>query len=136
MQSNTGFFRRKAAGFYCTVATVLLSLVGALLFWLLSQASVEATETPALVIGFSAACIVLCIVAAIKDFFKVPTLLAFVSAMIAFGAFAGGRVSYVAFYFSGDVMNTGLSPLFIVSAVCFLLAIVTSVMAICFKQEK
>lgn len=136
MGTLKNFFLKKAKGFYCTAAALLLTVLGVIFFASLTSFSAESTETPGLVIAFAVATIVLCLFAGVKDLFRIPTLLAFACATCTFGAFASGRVSYVAFYFSGDVMNTGLSPLFVLSALCFLLAVVASVMAVCFKQEK
>lgn len=131
-----GLLSKKAPGFYVTLLTLILAIAGMIFFNLLSSTAVEQSETPALVFAASAATAVLCIVAAVKDFFKVPSWAAFVAATIAFFVFVSGRVSYVAFYLSGDVMGTGLSAYFIPSAVCFLLMMVFAAAAMCLKQEK
>lgn len=128
--------KNKSTGFYCSLAAVICTLVGLIVFINLKTVSVESTEIPSAVIALSVVTAILCLITAFKDMFKIPSLLAFTASMITFTVFLKGRVSYLAFYFSGDVMNTGLSPLFIVSCAAFLLSVVFATMAVCLKQEK
>lgn len=128
--------KNKSTGFYCSLAAVICTLAGLIVFINLKTVSVESTETPGAVIALSAVTMALCVVTAFKDMLKIPSLLSFTLSMITFAVFLKGRVSYLAFYFSGDVMNTGLSPLFIVSCAAFLLSVVFAAMAVCLKQEK
>lgn len=136
LQKIKRFFGAKSAGFYCSLAALVLLVVGVIVFSALANVSVEATETPSVVIAMAVVAIVLCAFTAFRDYFKIPSLLAFIFSLVTFASFIKGRVSYVAFYFSGDVMDTGLSPLFVVSFILMLLAVIASAMAICFKQEK
>lgn len=136
MQAIKKFLGGKSAGFYGTVACLLCLIVALICFGALTNVSTEATENPATVIALAVVAMAFCALTAFKDYFKIPSLLAFVFTFVAFAVFVSGRVSYVAFYFSGDVMNTGLSPLFVVSFVFFLLAAVASASAVCLKQEK
>lgn len=136
MRIVKNFLAKKAPGFYFTAATLLCSLLGLIFFICLTNVSFESTEAPATVIVLAVVVMVLCLVTGVKDCFKVPSLATLVLAMVTLCTFITGRVSYFAFYISGDVMDTGLSPFFVLTAVFLLLAVVTSVMAMCFKQEK
>ena len=51
-------------------------------------------------------------------------------------AFAAGRASYVAFYLTGDVMNTGLSIFFILTCVALVLAVALSIAAMAVVSRK
>lgn len=47
-----------------------------------------------------------------------------------------GRASYVAFYLTGDVMNTGLSVFFILTCVALVLAVALSIAAMAAGSRK
>lgn len=130
------FLQKKAIGFYATVLTFLCLLAGLISFIVLIQGPVEADENPTMVIVLAIAAMALCLVAAYRDLFKVPTLAAFVCTVALTFFYIRGRVSYLAYYFSGDVMGTGLSPMFIVGAVCFITALAASACGMCMEQEK
>lgn len=130
------FFGDKSIGFYCSLTAALCLLLGVIFFAALTGVSEEATESPATVIAFAVVGLLLCLLTAVKDIFKLPSLVAMTFAFMTFGAFIKGRISYLAFYFSGDVMNTGLSPLFILSFIFILLAAIASCMAVFLNQEK
>lgn len=101
------------------------SLLGIICFAVLASDSFESTETPAAVIGLAAVCALLGAVCFFwKDLFHALSIAAFFTSLGALGSFAAGRVSYLAFYLSGDVMGTGLSPLFVLSGVFFVLAVI------------
>lgn len=136
MRTVKNFFARKSLGFYFTAATLLCSLLGLIFFKCLTNVSFESTETPVKVIVLAVVVIVLCLATGFKDYFKALSLATLVLSMVTLCSFVTGRVSYFAFYISGDVMDTGLSPFFVLTAVFLLLAVVTSVLAMCFKQEK
>lgn len=130
------FLNQKSTGFYMTLATLACTLLGILFFSMLTSNSFESSEQPGVVITVAAVTAVLCVVTAWKDMFKVPSLASFVMATVTFFMFLSGRISYVAFFLSGDVMGTGLSVYFVLSAVCFLAAMVLSIVALYMKQEK
>lgn len=124
MNTNTSMNERIRSSWasLCALAT---SLLGIACFAALISGSFESTETPAAVIGTAAACALLSAVCFFwKDLFHALSAASFFASLGALGAFTAGRVSYLAFYFSGDVMGTGLSPLFILSAVFFVLAVI------------
>ena len=98
------FLAEKGKGFYATMTTAVCLLAGILCFVVLLQGPVEADENPALVICLAVAALVLCLVSAYKDFFKLPTLAAFICTTIAAIFYLRGRVSYLAYYFTGDVL--------------------------------
>lgn len=129
-------FAAKDKGFYATVATMLCLLAGIICFALLLQGPTEADENPPLVIGFAVAALVSCLAAAYKDLFKFPTLAAFVCTTLATFLYLRGRVSYLAYYFTGDVLGTGLSPAFVLGAICFIAALVASICGMLLEQEK
>lgn len=130
------FLAEKGKGFYATMTTAVCLLAGILCFVVLLQGPVEADENPALVICLAVAALVLCLVSAYKDFFKLPTLAAFICTTIAAIFYLRGRVSYLAYYFTGDVLGTGLSPAFVLGAVCFLTALAASICGMLLEQEK
>lgn len=116
---------------WASAAALVLSLLGAIFYALLVSASFESTESPAIVLGLTCAAAVLSAVCLLwKDLFHALSTAAFFTALGALGAFVAGRVSYLAFYLSGDVMNTGLSPFFLLSAVLLVLAVLFTALAI------
>ncbi|MDE6589311.1 MAG: hypothetical protein K2K53_02960, partial [Oscillospiraceae bacterium] len=76
------------------------------------------------------------LIASYKDYAKVPSIVAYAATTALFFSLIEGRVSYLAFYFSGDVLNTGLSPYLVASLVLFLLAMICTLFAVICKQEK
>lgn len=117
--------KERAASNWASLGALGVSLLGIICFAALSSGSFESTETPAAVIGMAAACALLAAVCFFwKDLFHALSIAAFFTSLGALGSFVAGRVSYLAFYLSGDVMGTGLSPLFILSAVFFVLAVI------------
>ncbi len=136
MQKIKQFIASKGIGFYFSLAAVIVLIIGVACFAVLADVSVEASETPGTVIGLAVAAIVMCLVAGVFDFKRIFSLAALVLVSFMFFNFIGGRVSYLGYYFSGDILGTGLSPLFIASAVFFVLSLVCAICAVCFKQQK
>ncbi len=130
------FIKKKALGFWFAIASVVLLFVGVICFGALTNVSFELDENPALIITFCVLAMVLLLVACWRDFFKALSLVAVMFVSIVLFAFISGRVSYLAYYFSGDILGTGLSPLFVVSLVCFVLAFITTICTVCIKIEK
>lgn len=80
------------------------------------------------------ACLAVNIVCVFWDFGKIVSLAAFVLSVVSFFYILAGRISYLAFFMSGDVMGTGLS-LFLILALVFMLgAIAADVVAMCAKK--
>lgn len=136
MNKLKSFFAGKSIGFYCSIAAVAALIVGLICFGALTGVSEESSENSPLVIGLGIAAAVLCALAAVKDYKRILSLVALVLVSFMFFNFIGGRVSYLAYYFSGDILGTGLSAYFVISAIFFLIALVAGICAVCFKQEK
>ena len=124
MTDKTSFVDRFKSN-WASLCALGTSLLGVICFAALISGSFESTETPAAVIGMAIACALLCTICFVwKDMFHALSVAAFFTSLGTLGAFIAGRVSYLAFYLSGDVMGTGLSPLFILSAILFVLTVV------------
>lgn len=130
------FFKQKSIGFYFNLATLIFMIIAVICFSQLIKVSEIMEEQPAAVIALCIVAVLISIAAGYKDWFRALTIAELVFVSATFFLFIGGRVSYLAYYFSGDIMGTGLSPLFILSAVFMVIALVASILAICFKQEK
>ena len=113
---------------FIACALALLSLVSFII--MVQTTPYEASEQPAKVIVLSAVCALLAAAAGIRNLFHVPGAAAFALAVLTFFTFISGRVSYLAFYFSGDAMATGFSPMFAVTAVLMLAGVVVSAIAL------
>lgn len=94
----------------------VLTALSLIFYRVLTASSFESTENVPLVTVLLAAALVLGAVAA--------------------AAFAAGRASYVAFYLTGDVMNTGLSVFFILTCVALVLAVALSIVAMAAGSRK
>lgn len=116
--------------------TLVLTVLSLIFFRVLTASSFESTENVPLVIGLLIAAIALGAVSCWKDIFHVPTLLTFAALASASAAFAAGRASYVAFYLTGDVMNTGLSVFFLLDCATIILALVLSIAAMAASGRK
>lgn len=136
MQKIKEFFTARGLGFYFSLATIIALVIGLGCFSALAGISQEASESPATVTGLAVAAIVVCLAAALFDFKRIFSLAALVLVSFMLFNFIGGRVSYLAYYFSGDILGTGLSPYFIVSAVFFIVSLVCAICAVCFSQKK
>lgn len=130
------FIQNKEIGFYLIAIEFLCTLVGVISFITLIKVSNESSEKPLMVITLATVTLALTLIAGYHDFFKVFTLATFVITTVTFFTFILGRVSYIAFLVSGDILGTGLSPFFVISTICYLASVVLSAMAMCFPQEK
>lgn len=113
----------------------VLTALSLIFYRVLTASSFESTENAPLVTVLLAAALVLGAVAAFKDVLHVPSFLTF-TALAAAAAFAAGRAGYVAFYLTGDVMNTGLSVFFILTCVALVLAVALSIAAMAAGSRK
>ena len=136
MNKVVAFLKSKTFGEWASVATALLTVFGLIFYACLISVSFETTEAPAAVIVLGIVTIALAAVAFFKDFFQVVTIAECAAAFITFSLFVKGRVSYFAFYITGDVMDTGLSPFFVIAAGFFVLAMVSAVIAFCLSKNK
>ena len=130
------FLEKKEKGFWCSAAAIVLFAVGLVFYRMLTAVSFETTERPVLVILFAFAAILFSLIASYKDYGKLPSILAYADATVTFFTLLEGRASYLAFYFTGDVMHTGLSPYMIGSFVCFLLGMLAALFAVIFEEDK
>ena len=113
----------------------VLTALSLIFYRVLTASSFESTENVPLVTVLLAAALVLGAVA-FKDVLHVPSFLTFTALAAAAAAFAAGRASYVAFYLTGDVMNTGLSMFFILTCVALVLAVALSIAAMAAGSRK
>ena len=130
------FLAKKEKGFFCSAASIVLFAIGLVFYRMLTAVSFETTERPIVVILAAFAAILFSLIASYKDFGKVPSILAYAASTVAFFTLLEGRASYLAFYFSGDVMNTGLSPYMIAAFVCFLCGMLAALFAVIFEEDK
>ena len=130
------FLEKKEKGFFCSAASIVLFAIGLVFYRMLTAVSFETTERPIVVILAAFAAILFSLIASYKDFGKVPSILAYTASTVAFFTLLEGRASYLAFYFAGDVMNTGLSPYMIAAFVCFLLGMLAALFAVIFEEDK
>lgn len=81
-------------------------------------------------------CLAANIVCIFRDWGKIVSLVSFALAAASFAYILAGRISYLAFFMSGDVMGTGLS-LFLLLALLFVLgAAAADVVAMCAKNTE
>lgn len=130
------FLNRKEKGYFCSVAALIFTTLGLIFFRMLTEVSVEQSERPVLVVAFAFAAILFDLIASYKDYGKVPSIAAYALSTLALFTLLEGRVSYLAFYFSGDVMDTGLSPYLVIAFLCFLTATILSLLTVVFEEDK
>ena len=130
------FLEKKEKGFFCSAASIVLFAIGLVFYRMLTAVSFETTERPIIVVLAAFAAILFSLIASYKDFGKVPSILAYAASTVAFFTLLEGRASYLAFFFAGDVMNTGLSPYMIVAFICFLLGMAAALLAVIFEEDK
>ena len=106
----------------------VLAVIFYVIMWLTTP--YEATETPVLAIVFALLAAAVSVAASHKNWFHAVNLAGFVLSVIAMFVMIAGRISYLAFYFSGDAMATGLSPMLVAALICSLAAVVASVAAV------
>lgn len=134
---NNTPLNERVGSHWASLCAMAASLLGIICFAALTAGSFESTETPAAVIGTAAACTLLGALCFFwKDLFHALSTAAFFASLGALSSFTAGRVSYLAFYFSGDVMGTGLSPLFFLSAIFFGLAVIFSALSMAQPFDK
>lgn len=111
----------------------LFTFIFYVIMWQTTRA--ETAEMPAVVITFSVLTAIIAVVAMYKNWFHAVNLVAFVSSVITLFVMIAGRVSYLAFYFSGDAMATGLSPMLIIALIFALLTVIAAAVAIFLEKS-
>ena len=111
----------------------VLAVIFYVIMWLTTP--YEATETPVIVIACGLLAGAVAVVASHKNWFHVVSLSAFVLAVVTLFVMLSGRISYLAFYFSGDAMATGLSPMLVAAVICALLTVIATATAIFVEKE-
>lgn len=114
-------------------ACSILAVIFYVIMWLTT--SYEATETPGLAIAMGLVTAVLCVLSSFKNWFHVVGLAGFVCSVVTLFVIVAGRVSYLAFYFSGDAMATGLSPMLVAALIFAFAAVVINAVAIFADKE-
>jgi hypothetical protein len=130
------FLEKKEKGFFCSAVSVVLFAIGLVFYRMLTAVSFETTERPLTVVLFTFGTILFSLIASYKDFGKVPSIAAYALATVAFFALLEGRASYLAFFFAGDVMNTGLSSYMVIAITCYFLGMVAALLAVIFEEDK
>lgn len=110
----------------------LLAVISFVIMWLTT--SYEAAETPEIVIVCTLLAAAVAVVSSYQNWFHAVSLAAFVLSVVSLFVMLAGRLSYLAFYFSGDAMATGLSPMLVAAVVFALLAVIANALAI-FSEE-
>lgn len=130
------FLAGKKKGYVCSVAALVLTIIGLEFFRMLTAVSAMYAEQPIIVVLAAFAAILFHLIASYKDYGKVPSIAAYAASTVAFFTLLGDRASYLAFYFSGDILGTGLSPFLVVAFVCFLAAMVLALLAVVLEGDK
>lgn len=136
MNKVKNFLAKKGIGFWFDIVVVLLGIAAVVCFFQLTAVSEELDENPIVVVVLTMITVFSMAVAAYKDWFGVPSLVAMVLSSFALFAFVGGRVSYVVFYLTGDINQTGLSAWFVATTVLLVSMLVACICAMCSKQER
>ncbi len=122
------FFAKKGVGFYLTVATAVLSLLGCILFGV-SRENKFVAPVVLLILALVACCVV-----AVKPFFLTEYL------PLVFTAIPAGMIIVILLNNVADIFAKnnmlGLSGTFVTSVVFVVLAMIVSALATVFKQEK
>lgn len=101
---------------------------------LMNAYAAESGENVTAVCLLLIACLAVNVVSIFWDYGRIVSLVAFVLSVVSFFYMLAGRISYLAFFMSGDVMGTGLS-LFLILAVIFMLGVIAAdVVAMCAKK--
>ncbi len=70
------------------------------------------------------------------DYFKLISLASFIMSVVSFCVILASRISYLAFFFSGDVMGTGLSLFFIFALLFMAFAVAGGAVAVCSPKKE
>ena len=95
----------------------------------------ESSEQPVMVIIFAVLSVVIMAFAAFTNIFHIPNIAGFVMTMATFFTCVAGRVSYVAFYLSGDAMATGFTALLPVTLAFMLASLIVGIVAIFMEKS-
>lgn len=130
--------KRKGGGkrLYLAIMVLILAIVALISFCLLFTSDTQVDEKPALVIGLTIGAIVSMGMVPCWDVFRLPSMVSMICLFFAFFSFIGGRISYLGYYFTGDILGTGLSPWFVVGAVCYILSLVFAIWIFVMHERK
>lgn len=129
------FAERNNLRCYLLIATFACLIAGMICFAVLSGSNQQTDEQPEIIYAFTALALAACIAAGYKDWFGALSLAIMLFTSVAFFIFIAGRASYLAYYFSGDVMGTGLAASFVIGVIFYLAAFVLSVLSVCFYRQ-
>ena len=116
-----------------SLAVFVCSIIAVVDFGLLRAVSVESSENAALVVTAFVFCILVSGLSCVFDWHKIASLAAFVLSVISLCALFKGRISYLAFFFSGDILGTGLSWYLLLAAIFAFAAVICSAVKVCMK---
>ena len=112
------------------IAVLLIALIMVFYGCMVGTTKAESTEVPGTVFLFLGLALGFAVINIFGDFFYVVKPAMFCLTTLAFFNAIEGRVSYLAFYFTGDAMNTGLSVFLVLWAVIFFILLVYEIMLI------
>lgn len=136
MEKVKTFFRSKGLGYWFTLGTTVFLFLSLLAFILLFRESTVIEERPAAVIALISIAIVISLAVGFKDYYNILSIVLFAVTIASFFLFIYGRVSYLAYYFSGDIQGTGLSIWCVISFITLLFSTVSSILGLCFRHTK
>ena len=135
----------KKTRFILDVVSAFLALLSLVFFVLMAHYSKEEGENIPLLVTFLILGMVFSLISAFEKVFSslpggriivtISPLLAFLFAQISVALVISFRVSYLAFFFSGDVMGTGLSLFFLLGTFTLLSEVVFSLLSLIFQQK-
>ena len=117
-----------------TIAAMVMSVLEFISFYFLSCVSFESSENVPLVLVFIALSFVAEAILLVFDKWHIVSFFSFALAVISLFAMIGGRVSYLAFFFSGDITGTGLS-IYLLTGLAFAVAAVASDVVLVLKKR-
>ncbi len=117
-----------------TIVAMVVSVLEFISFYFLSCVSFESSENVPLVLVFIALSFVAEAILLVFDKWHIVSFLSFALAVISLFAMIGGRVSYLAFFFSGDITGIGLS-IYLLTGLAFAVAAVALDVVLVLKKR-
>ena len=116
-----------------SLAALVCSIIALADFFLLRAVSVESSESVGLVVTMFVLSILVTGLCCVFDWNRVVSLAASALSIISLCALFRGRISYLAFFFSGNILGTGLSWYLLLAAIFATAAVVCNLVKACLR---
>lgn len=127
-------FKERKISFFCIVSSIILIIVGFILY-ALTMKTMDGARLSTLLISATWVGIVLLLISLVWDYLDLFKMLGIVCTFIGFGLFVSSQLGNLGYYFAGiHDIGYGILPTFVVGSIFYLASIIISSVALFLKK--